>query len=293
LVKNTKNADKIRLFYFARIQNFGDILNLDIFDKIFGIEIAKNSGKKGDIVAIGSLLQVFVVKPHKVFKFLKYRLFYPRILVWGSGFIEPAAGKNMLSRRLDVRACRGLLTLERLEKMCGAKVAENVVIADPGILASRLFDTSKIKKKYALGIIPHYLDKGDDLLKKIKVKNSVVIDIQQSPESFMKQLAQCKSVIASAMHGLIAADSLGIPNMRMIVTDKITGGDYKFDDYYSAFGIKNHNRVNLNKRGFTDKDLPGIKSGYNISKKKITELQDALIACFPYKKAGSRIVPWR
>jgi hypothetical protein len=84
------------------------------------------------------------------------------------------------------------------------------------------------------------------------------------------------------MHGLISADSLGIPNIRMILGGNITGGDYKFDDYYSAFGIKNHNRINLEEQTFTDSDLPNIANNYEINMKKVKELQDALINSFPY-----------
>ena len=86
------------------------------------------------------------------------------------------------------------------------------------------------------------------------------------------------------MHGLICADSLLIPNVRMILSDKIIGGDYKFDDYYSAFGIRNHNKVNLNEQGFNENDLVNLHQTYFIDKEKLTKIQDDLINAFPYKR---------
>ena len=38
------------------------------------------------------------------------------------------------------------------------------------------------------------------------------------------------------MHGLIVADSFGIPNRRMPLSSGIIS-DLKFNDYYSAFGL--------------------------------------------------------
>ena len=65
------------------------------------------------------------------------------VKIWGSGYVEINDRKNMeLLRRLDVRACRGFLTLERLKKLQYAKIAKNVAIGDPELLASRIIDTS-------------------------------------------------------------------------------------------------------------------------------------------------------
>ena len=278
-----KRNDKIGLYYYSGTPNFGDSLNIDIFRRMFGIEVEKHDSEHCDIVAVGSLLESFVINPHNwAAVFDKYLI--PHMFVWGTGFIGSQKYDNeRLSRCIDVRAVRGHLTLERLKKIT-SKPLENVVVADPGLLASRLFDTHNIEKKYALGIIPHYVDEGNPLLNKIQVSNSVVLDIKQSPEIFMARLAECENVLSSAMHGLIAADSLGIPNVRMIISDKIAGGDYKYNDYYSAFGIKKHDCINLNQHELSDKDLSGISANYKICPQKVVELQDALIASFPYKK---------
>ena len=133
-------------------------------------------------------------------------------------------------------------------------------------------DVSSVKKKYKLGIIPHYVDKNNPLLEKINVNNSIVLDITSQPSVLIKQIAECENIISSAMHGLI-----GIPNIRMILSDKITGGDYKYDDYYSAFGIRQHNRINLNTSSFTEKDLEKMISTYQVKNEDVKKIQTNLL----------------
>ncbi len=274
----------INLFYFNSVSNFGDILNLDILEKLSDHKIQHKCLEKADIVAIGSLLQAVVV-PKIKFKNKINRILRKPLIVYGTGFIEDSTDKNAL-RSLDVRAVRGKNSLEKLSKLKYVKISKNVAIGDPGLLASLLIDSSKIEKKYDLGIIPHYVDAENPLLKKIKVKNSIVLDIKQPPYILLSQMAQCKCIISSAMHGLIAADSLGIPNVRMILSDKITGGNYKYDDYYSAFGIKNHNRFDLRKEVFTEKDLSELPGKYQIKPDLVRRKKTELLKAFPYKIKG-------
>lgn len=279
-----KIKNHINLFYFNSVSNFGDILNLDILEKLSDHKIQHKCLEKADIVAIGSLLQAVVV-PKIKFKNKINRILRKPLIVYGTGFIEDSTDKNAL-RSLDVRAVRGKNSLEKLSKLKHVKISKNVVIGDPGLLASLLIDSSKIEKKYDLGIIPHYVDAENPLLKKIKVKNSIVLDIKQPPYILLSQMAQCKCIISSAMHGLIAADSLGIPNVRMILSDKITGGDYKYNDYYSAFGIKNHNRFDLRKESFTEKDLSELPGKYQIKPDLVRRKKTELLKAFPYKIKG-------
>jgi len=275
---------KVKLYYDNELPNFGDELNIFIVRKL-NLTAEYAPLESCNAIFIGSLLGRFFSKRLWLTRrLLGLMLLKPRVLVWGGGYVEINNRKDMrLFRRLDVRACRGFLTLERLRQCRHAKIAENIVCADPGLLASRFIDTSHVKKKYKLGIIPHYVDKDNYLLSNITVENSVIIDIQQPPEVFMNTLAECENVLSSALHGLIAADSLGIPNARLVLSDKIKGGDYKYNDYYSAFGLKSHMRVNLAEGQFTDGDIDTISSAYAIKQEQVTQLQDALLHSFPYK----------
>ncbi len=276
----TKKFKKI--YYYKNNNNFGDFLNLDLF-KFFNYRIAWANKDKSEIMAIGSLLQWFII-PELSFKAKLKLLFSKPIIVYGSGFIRKKENEEYLLRKLDVRAVRGYLSLKRLNEMKYVKIAKNVAIGDPGLLVSKIFDTSNVEKIYDLGIIPHYIDKDSPYLKNIQVTNSIILDVNEKPKNLILKMAQCKNIISSAMHGLIAADSLGIPNMRMILSDNIIGGDYKFNDYYSAFGLQEHKKINLIEEKFTDKDLIKIKENYKIEKSKIEKIQQDLIKAFPYKR---------
>lgn len=276
-----KIGSKLNLYYFNSQSNFGDFLNIDVFKKIFNMDIQYSDISDSEIVAIGSLFELLFSKHNHFIK----RLFRPAIAVWGTGFIQDQIFKNYYPiRKMKIYAVRGHLTYERLKKYGLVKPSDNIVIADPGLLAAKLVDTSKINKKYDLGIIPHYVDQNNPLLNNIKVKNSIVLDITKSPMDFLHDIAECKTVISSAMHGLIAADSLGIPNIRMILSDKITGGDYKFNDYYSAFDIKKHDRIDLNVSEFTEKELKKLRDNYQIKPEQAHQKQIELLNAFPYKQ---------
>ncbi len=276
--KILKKDTPIKLIYFVEDPNFGDMLNVDLFSKYTNKTVINTDKNKADIVAIGSLLHVLLNKKNKNLKNKK------PLIVYGTGFIEKNRLNDFFIRPLDVRAVRGFRTLDRLRKCENVAISPNVAVGDPALLIPKIFDVSNIKKKYKLGIIPHYVDKDNPLLNKINVKNSIILDVTDNTKDFVNKLASCEAIISSAMHGLICADSLLIPNVRMILSDKITGGDYKFDDYYSAFGIRNHNKVNLNEQGFNENDLVNLHQTYFIDKEKLTKIQDDLINAFPYKR---------
>ncbi|MDR1498919.1 MAG: glycosyltransferase [Rickettsiales bacterium] len=273
--KPKKDKNTLGLCYYKNTYNFGDILNLDLA-RYFGVNKTTNENPYHcDAVFIGSLLQEFL--SNNCFSFTK--LFRPAVKIWGTGFIrEQKCAKERLIRRVKVYAVRGYMSLDRLKKITRQPLTE-VAIGDPGLLCRELVNTDRIEKKYDLGIIPHYVDKNNPLLSRIKVKNSIVIDIQQSSRSFIEKVAECKYIISSAMHGLITADSLGIPNVRMILSDKIVGGDYKFDDYYSAFGNEKHDKIRLNEQDFTNADLVKMTC---VPREKVDKICADLIATFPY-----------
>jgi Polysaccharide pyruvyl transferase len=61
-------------------------------------------------------------------------------------------------------------------------------------------------------------------------------------------IAAARLVITSSLHALIAADALGVPHV-LELSDKVTGGIYKFNDYGSAFG----DRIVPGKERLTDR----------------------------------------
>jgi hypothetical protein len=82
------------------------------------------------------------------------------------------------------------------------------------------------------------------------------------------------------MHGLIVADSFGIPNMRVIASESLMGGDYKFRDYYSAFSKNKYRAVNI-REDVSVGLLETVKNGFEDLPREIVKIQDSLIRSFP------------
>ena len=154
-------------------------------------------------------------------------------------------------------------------------------MGDPGLLAMFLFNLSGIQKKYTLCIIPHYIDKNLKILENLKIKNSKILNITDE-NNFMYQLAKCKRVISSSLHGLILSDSLIIPNIRIILSDKIAGGNFKYNDYYSSFNLKPQKYFDLRIYNFSENDLNFIDKNYNITKDMVLKKQCDLLINFPF-----------
>ena len=272
----------VKLYWYKKEYNFGDILNTLLFEKYFNTPFTYSKATKCDCMAIGSIMTALLTDRMSIGKRLR-KFFTPPVKIWGSGFICPdATNRATMARKLDVYAVRGTTTLARMEKYIG-KPLPHVVLGDPGLLASKLYNYQDLPKKYELGIIPHYVDQNNPLLKNINVENSIVIDVTQPVEQTLKQIAQCKHIISSAMHGLIVADSFGIPNIRMVLSDKIMGGDYKFIDYYSAFDMEMPTPVIMTpETQITDTEF--IRNQYKVPYNKVQEICDNLIQAFPYKR---------
>lgn len=61
-----------------------------------------------------------------------------------------------------------------------------------------------------------------------------LLNVSDPPEKFFNDLFNCGYIASSSLHGLIFADSFQIPNMWFKIYDKLAGGDFKFNDYYST-----------------------------------------------------------
>ena len=63
-----------------------------------------------------------------------------------------------------------------------------------------------------------------------------MIDVLDSPDRVIQQIAECEVIFSSSLHGQVVADSYMIPNFWTPLGDEVRGGRYKFDDYQSVFG---------------------------------------------------------
>lgn len=281
----------IQLYYWLGMQNFGDALNIDLCKKLFNINPVMSTPEECEATFIGSTLDDFLFRGLKRFS-KKYQgnINKPPIKIWGSGFIAP---KNKFCRRLfnldeqyfrtiDVKAVRGDLSRKRLEKISNQNL-NDVLLADAGLLAKDL-KTTPIIKKYKFGVIPHHMENDvvefDWLVENLE--NAIKIPMDIEAVQSLELISQCDFILSSAMHGLIVADSFGIPNIRLVASKRLIGGDYKFDDYYSSYGIKNK-YYNIDEIQHMDNVSNFVIDNYRIKQEVVKEKINGLYKTFPYK----------
>ncbi len=211
--------------------NWGDAVNPWIFEKLTNKKVVSskqiyNFRNRPKFYGIGSILNSDLKNS----------------IVWGSGFIKPPS--KITGIPVKILAVRGELSGKILDEN---GIKHEGVYGDPALLMPEIYNPV-MKKKYKLGIIPHYtelteislLSKFDNSIRIISpiVKNHNYLDI-------IDQIKECENILSSSLHGLILADAYSIPSLRLKFRDKIIGGDFKFEDYYSGVNIQNHKKYNL------------------------------------------------
>ena len=279
-----KTKKPVRLYYY-KCENIGDILNELLIEKLFGLRVKQDLHIKAEMISIGSILDRLLSngKVGELLKLQPYADTDHAIHVWGTGFMYPLEGEQEFVRPMKIHALRGDLTRRQVSEIQGKEC--KCVLGDPGLLASSLLK-KRPKAKYDVGIIPHYVDAKNpvfaEMARSYKEQGlkAVIINVKKEPISVLKKIASCKTILSTSLHGLIIADSFGIPNQWCVSSDKILGGDFKYRDYYSAFGVE---EKALDLRENSLPDLEYIKEKYQITKADVTKKKKQLMNCFPYQ----------
>jgi pyruvyltransferase len=201
-------------------RNFGDWISPELCRLLSGREVESASPRDAHLVAVGSVL-------HR----LPNRFWDRRIDVWGAGVMHEDFSARGIHR---YHAVRGALTRERV----GAPT--DTVLGDPGLLVSDLFPAHRDgPKRWDVGLIPHHVDQDYPGVAAFaqRIPGVRVLDILSDWKEFLGEVAACRFVVSSSLHGLVAADAFGIPNAWIQISNQVRGGGFKFHDYYSAFAI--------------------------------------------------------
>jgi pyruvyltransferase len=199
-----------------KIQNLGDELGIALCERV-GLKVERvDLIEQADLITIGSILNSQRIRAGT--------------MVWGSGFIKPPF--NIGREDLQYLALRGEVTKE----ICfGARMRNDggngcgkydLPLGDPGLLVSRYWPRGR-RNHWKVGVVPHYVDK-----RKFAWADKV-IDVTAPVDEVIKDISECAVVMSSSLHGLIVAESFGIPAMRLYHPEVI-GGDFKWADYISA-----------------------------------------------------------
>lgn len=205
----------IGVFWWKDKVNFGDILSRDIISH-FNLQVFhKNLNELSEKSAccIGSILN-WVPETFDGY-------------ILGSGIMRPVDKQFSNAKIIGLR---GEMTRQVI------KADKNIVLGDPGLLSSVLWD-KPIAKKFVLGLIPHFEHQNDPIIKDILDRypdDILLIDVMREPIEVLKDITQCTVVMSSSLHGIVVADAFGIPCGWFRLEHVAGGGLFKFQDYGTA-----------------------------------------------------------
>ena len=266
----------IPLFYWSSIvfenkakENYGDLLSAYIVEAISKKEvrfynapkIRKSwfSKKRAYLMAIGSIMSYT----------------QPKAKVWGSGIIA----RKIEFDNAQFCAVRGPLSRKRVLEL-GYTCPK--IYGDPALLLPHFYK-GDIKKTHKIGIIPHYVDYdtiidwySDD--SHVKVIDLLTDDILQTTD----EILACDRIISSSLHGVIVAQAYGIPAVWVRFSDKLSGDNVKFEDYFLSVGLPAYEGEMINKKP-SDANVDVLFSSYEhkLDQNKLIQLQENLINAFP------------
>lgn len=199
---------------------------------------------------------------------------YQRTTIWGSGVHHvlsdgPNDGLRFLHRslfrKLDVRAVRGPMTREILQKY-GHKCPE--VYGDPAILMPFIYQP-KVTETNEILVIPQY--KTENRFRTEHPELKMITMNTNDYKSVIDAIASSKKVITSSLHAVILADCYGVPSVLYRGLSKKV--DFKYLDYYASTGRKDIHIADTFEEASTMEPLP---------LPDLSSLQKGLMESFPY-----------
>lgn len=233
-------------------RNWGDDINIYFLEKLWKCPISylyasplSFRKRKTNYVVIGSTLAMLANE---------------NSVVWGAGIIDETAGLKLPPPR-QILAVRGPKTREWLLKR-GIDCPE--VYGDPALLLPKVYMPKPGVRRYRLGVIPHYQDYASEVLEKLKSDPDVLFIKMEGYTCWtdvVDQIVSCDYIASSSLHGLIVAETYGIPNLWIEVTGKLLGGHFKFHDFFQSIHA-DREKPFLVEKGMEASALLRMKSSY-------------------------------
>ena len=300
-------STEIKLYYYNDWPNFGDSLSQKLVAELSGATVIHAPFGDAEMLGAGSLFSTgdrFFGSEERPMEKGK-----PVLRVWGAGFLHPEIPEGPVFRYRDmiIHAVRGRKTLEALRRVGYVAEDETPALGDPGLLYADLFPECKTAgKKYDIALIPHRHDQVAALKLAEHLRahgySVVYVDVMLSePRDIILQIAESRKVLSSSLHGIIVADSLGIPNRRLLF-DAFAScpqcqhaiSHFKFEDYYSAFGLEAPAyETEAHLLADPKAVVESITAADCVPKVKVESCKAALLAVFPIPENARRktVVP--
>ena len=149
--------------------------------------------------------------------------------VWGSGFLWEH--DTVIEEPAKVHAVRGPKSRKKLLDQ-GIDCPE--IYGDPALLFP-VFYRPLVQKRYAIGVVPHYIDHDNVWVAGLRTDPAVkIIDVRGGISKFVDEMLSCDLILSSSLHGLIAADAYRVPNIWIELSNKLYGNRFKFYDYFES-----------------------------------------------------------
>lgn len=199
----------IPTFWWDGHPNFGDMLTPWLLPR-YGVVPLYREPRAAGLIGVGSLVEF---APHDFTGAL-----------WGTGLMSDIEYPLPSATALAVR---GPLTADRI----GLTVEP--AYGDPGLLVSR--HLSSVRGDGRIAVVPHGHHRGHERLAQLTAEaDARVVNVHQGVAGAVREIGAARAVITTSLHGLVTADSYGIPAVWTTLDPPLTGGEFKFRDYEAA-----------------------------------------------------------
>ena len=205
--------------------NLGDTLGRVIISFLLekkGISVDQWIPQKRHLFAVGSNIFGSGIKGN-----------YQDATIWGSGILKEPLRRESIAqrfsrRKLDIRAVRGPLSMDVLLRF-GHNCPE--VYGDPAILMPLIYQPI-VEKRYKYTIIPQFVHECS--FREAHPNERMISMNTDNYQVVIDAIVASEMVYTSSLHGIILAESYGVP--AVFFRNLAKRIDFKYLDYYYSTG---------------------------------------------------------
>lgn len=211
----------VNLDYWKESSNLGDALSPIIVEHLIkerGMSFDTEVCRTRHLCAVGSVITAGAQD----------------CVVWGSGILNPKLLYRIKGREFDVRAVRGPVTRALLMEYGYSAPA---AYGDPAVFMSEIYQPKAGRKSCHYGFVVHKDGSARFADVSSLSRSYKFIDIKTDDyRHFIDELATVECVVSTSLHGVILAETYGIPAILMMPECDFM----KYEDWYEATGRSSH-----------------------------------------------------